>query len=137
MEIVKIIDKINKVTTTKKLIDEFYPKILKKVSELSQVSETPENLLNPEHPLFIETLRKIGYTEDQIVTVLIDYYSGEPIKDILTNTAYTVLGATITFLIGYSALTIGPVIAMISTEKQLFDAYNTILDFVTTEEKNI
>ena len=68
------------------------------------------------------------------VKKLIDYYSGEPIKDILTNTAYTVLGATMTFLIGYSAITLGPIIAMISTEKQLFDTYNTILNFVVSEE---
>lgn len=128
--VIGIINKINKLSTFKKFLNRFYPRIIQQVGNI-EIKQSPDLYITPEHPLFIEVLKKVGYTKDEIEVILVDYYSGESLENILKNTGFVLVAATVSFIFVYGSYFLAPILATIKTEKQLFDYYNDILQFIS------
>lgn len=129
----EIISKINKLTTFKKLVNYLYPLV---VSNIDNILIPPENdittIVGPEHPLFIQVLKRSGYSKEQIESILVDYYSGDSLENILKSTGYVVVAAMLTLIVVYGDyyLYMYNVLDTLNTEKQLFDWYKEILNFL-------
>ena len=132
MNILSVVKKINKLSSFKKLLNRFYPQIINQIENV-EVETSLDLLITPEHPLFIEVLKKVGYSKDEIEIILVDYYSGESLQNILNNTGFFFVAATLSVVLVYGSYFLGPVLASITTEKELFDGYNDIMQFISEE----
>ena len=95
--------------------------------------------ITPEDPNFINILKNLNLSTPEIQSILVSYYSGEPLKDILSRTIYIgLLAVTATTLI-YPILISGPTLISLYSQlpkSELLGIYNEIIEINPEDPEN-
>ena len=90
----------------------------------------PEGI-SPEDPNFLNILKALKFSKYEIQTILIDYYNGESLKDILKHTLYVSLVALAATVLIYPIVISGPEIVSLYKElpkSELYKVYNKVTE---------
>ena len=93
--------------------------------------------INFEDPNFINILKNLKLSTEEIQGILVNYYSGEPLKDILTRTVYVALIAVTAATLIYPILVSGPTLISLYSQlpkSELLDIYNKIIEIEIENE---
>ena len=91
--------------------------------------------ITTEDPNFLNILKSLNLSKYEIQTILLDYYSGEPLKNILTRTVYISLIAIVGITLVYPILVSGPQILSFYSQFPKSDILNLYNEIIELNEK--